>query len=202
MRMAKLAGLIVAMLALPALAAIPGNGGPYNARFTADGGGLARTLEGAEELVAAGARYGISGWVRPDAKPAGMAMLIVLGDEAGKCRCLAIHQGYPMVLDGPTTITARKRLAAGKWTHVAMVSDGATLRLYVGGKLAGSTPIRSGPVPARIALAPRLAGFAHFGGAIAGATVDGVAPTEAEVAAAAAAAPDFAAITGWLGADS
>lgn len=184
-------------LALPAIAGTPENGGPYNASFVVGGAGIERELKGADALVGEGAPYAITAWVRPDARQAGVVVLIALGEAEGKCRCVTLNHGHPMLLDGPTTVTSRRPAPPGKWTHLAAVSDGTVLRLYVDGKEAGRTAIASRAVPAKIALAPVMRNFAHFGGSLVEAKVDDTAPSAAEVLAMAKNPPGFDSIEMW-----
>lgn len=186
-------GLSIA-LALPVAAQTPENGGPYNASFTAAGQGIVRDLGGADALVAEGAPYSIAAWVKPAKVQPGPLVLVALGEGNGKCRCLTLFMGHPMVLDGPTTATAKAAIPAGEWTHVAMVSDGATLRLYVGGKEAGSIRATSGAVPAKVGIAPVVRDFLHFEGALVDAKLHDTALSGVAVKAIADNPPAFAQI--------
>jgi hypothetical protein len=77
------------LLAVPALAQVPGSGGPYNARLLPGGIGIERSLERADALVAAGSPYSIAAWVNPDARQAGEAALVTVGGccATGRLRC-------------------------------------------------------------------------------------------------------------------
>jgi hypothetical protein len=113
----------------PALASaqVPANGGPYNASFLAGGIGIERQIE-TRAVTLAGAPYAVSTWLNPDSIQPGDVPLIVLG-----VRGLSLVNGRLTVRDGAATVRGPV-IAAGRWTHVAAVSDGARLTLYVNGR--------------------------------------------------------------------
>ena len=125
----------------------PTNVGPYNAAFLEGGIGIDRPLERAEALVAAGAPYTISAWVKPEARQPGEAVLVALGDPTAACRCLSLDDGRLSLRDGDARVSARTAIAAGRWTHVAAVSDGSTVTLYIDGKRAGGGSAKAARLP-------------------------------------------------------
>ncbi|MBM6575301.1 hypothetical protein KCP91_02880 [Microvirga sp. SRT01] len=186
---------VAALAAGSGLAAVPTNGGPYNASFLAGGIGIARPLQGAERLVAAGAPYSIATWVRADAVQTGTVTLIAIGSGDG-ARMLTIAGGRIVARDGAASLRG-PALAAGRWTHVAAVSDGTTLSLYVDGRRVGGTRASSTAVSPTLAVAPAEPGATHFGGTLVGATVHDTALLPTEVAATVRARPDFAVVQLW-----
>ncbi|MEO5772669.1 MAG: LamG-like jellyroll fold domain-containing protein [Sphingomicrobium sp.] len=195
MRQRAFAWLLAGAVAAPAFAAVPDNGGPYNARFLAGGIGIERELKGADALVSAGAPYTISTWVRPDANQQGHVVLISIGDPS-TCRCLTLHDGQLIFWDGTATVLSGK-VPAGKWTHVAVASTGSEYRIYIDGKLATRATARSAAVPAKIGIAPVVDGQTHFGGSLINATVEGRALSAAEIAALYRARPNFDLVQVW-----
>ncbi len=185
-------GLLLA--ALPAVAEVPVNGGPYNASFLTGGIGIERPLQGAERLAAAGAPYTLAAWVHPDQRVKGDVPLIVLGGAAG--RSLSIDGDRITVRDGDTMLRG-PAIVAGRWTHVAAVSDGRTLTLYIDGRRVASARAAAGAVAPTLAIAPALPGRPHFGGKLAGATVHDTALPAAEIAAIVRARPDFDVVQYW-----
>ncbi|PCD02830.1 glycoside hydrolase family 2 [Sphingomonas spermidinifaciens] len=173
----------------------PTNVGPYNAAFLEGGVGIDRPLERAETLVAAGAPYTISAWVRPDARQPGEVVLVALGDPAAACRCLSLDEGRLTLRDGDARVTARAPIAAGRWTHVAAVSDGSSVTLYIDGRRAGIGAARASAVAPRIAIAPP--GTRHFSGTLIEAKVTPGAAGGREVAAMVAARPQFDLVQIW-----
>jgi hypothetical protein len=180
-------GLLLAGACVPAMAATPDNGGPYNAQFLQGGIGIERDLTGADALVRAGAAYTLSAWVRPDAAQKGRVVLVALG-RPDACRCLALVDGRLTLLDGGTTLTGGA-VAARRWTHVAAVADGRTVRLFIDGKLSGSRTLASAAVSPHIGIAPVWGG--HFGGALVDAKADDAAVSLATLRATAANPPRF-----------
>lgn len=77
-------------VASPAQADVPGNGGPYNARFLPGGIGIARDLDSAEQLVATGHAFSLASWVRASTVQQGRTTLMMLGDESTGRRLVLI----------------------------------------------------------------------------------------------------------------
>ena len=191
----KNASIFVAMMATaawvaPVAAQVPTNGGPYNARFLSGGIGFERRIEG-EAVTRAGAPYTMSVWLNPDARASGDVPLIVLGGRA-----LSLADGRLTLRDGTATVRGGA-IAAGRWTHVAAVSDGARVTLYVDGKSVARGAARSSATTTLLAIAPAIAGRPHFGGTLVGATLSDAALPASAVAAQAAARPDFATVQLW-----
>ncbi len=187
-----------ALLPLAATAqqvAAPTNVGPYNAAFLEGGIGIDRPLERAEMLVAAGAPYTISAWVKPEARQPGEAVLVALGDPKAACRCLSLVDGRLTLSDGNARVMTRSAIAAGRWTHVAAVSDGTAVTLYIDGKRAGGGAASAAAIAPRIAIAPP--GTRHFGGTLIEAKVTPGALPARDVAALVSARPQFDLVQIW-----
>lgn len=178
------------VLSVPALADVPAGGGPYNARFLAGGIGIERALERAERLAAAGSPYTLSAWVRADVRQPGATVLIAVGNPDAR-RALSLADGRLTLRDGPVTLRG-PAVASGTWTHVAAVSDGARVRLYVHGREVATGAARATAVAPRLFVAPAAEGASHFSGQIVHAQVDDAALTPAAIAQAVRARPDFA----------
>ncbi|MHA6718715.1 glycosyl hydrolase 2 galactose-binding domain-containing protein [Sphingomonas sp. RS6] len=193
--MALMAG--AAMFTVTARAAAPDNAGPYNASFLAGGVGIERPLTGGEALVAADARATISAWVNPDATPRGRVTLIALGDPAGACRCLVMQDGALVYRAGDTQVRSSVKIAAGRWTHVAVVIDDGRVRLYANGRQVAEGSAGNASVAPKIAIAPAVADQPHFGGSLIEAQVRDSALSADALAAEAARAPDFDLVQMW-----
>lgn len=202
MRHVSAAAIIASLFAAgAAFAGTPDQGGPYNASFLAGGVGIERDLPSAGPLVAAGAPFSLSAWVRPTLAQSGEVVLIGVGDPAGAaCRCLSLVDGRLTFRDGEARVSGGARIAPGAWTHVAATSDGAGVTLYVDGRRVGRAGTTSGAVAARIAVAPSVPGSpspAHFGGDLVSATLHDVALSPAEVTALHGDRPSFETVHMW-----
>jgi hypothetical protein len=187
--------LTVAGWPLTLAAQVPGNGGPYNASFLPGGIGIERPLEGGDAIAAAGAAYTITAWVKPDARQAGEATLVALGGT-GPARALALVDGRLTLRDGSAVVRG-PAIAAGRYTHVAAVSDGARVTLYVDGRRVAQGAARAVSVAPTLALAPVMAGQPHFGGTLVEATVHDRPLGAADVTSAMRSRPDFANVQLW-----
>lgn len=185
------AGLLLAgtTLAGAALAQEIGNAGPYNARFLQGGIGIERPLERADALVAANAPYTIATWVDAGARNDASGTLIRLGTPASG-RALSLESGRMVLRDGTTVL--RGAVVPNGWHHLAAVSDGARVTLYLDGRRVGGGVARSSAVTPQIAIAPADARQPHFGGQLIDARVGGAALDARQVAAIARAKPDAA----------
>jgi hypothetical protein len=190
--------MLANMVAVPAWAQAPGNGGPYNASFLAGGIGIERDLTGADALVREGGAYTISAWVRPDAAQAGEVTLIAIGAPgSAACRCLALSGGRLLLRDGGAGMASGAQVPAGKWSHVAAVSDGSALRLYLDGREVQRVPMRAGAVAPKLGIAPVVAGQPHFGGSLVDAKVESGALAPAQMLAVARTPPKFELVQMW-----
>ena len=190
--------LAAAACASAAGASTPGNGGPYNASFLRGGIGIDRVLERGDAMIRAGAPYSMATWVRIDTVDNDDPVLIALGDPASRTmRALMLVGGKAAVRDGGVQIVAARRLAPGRWTHLAAVSDGAAVRLFVNGREAASGRAAAAAVTPRITIAPPITGQAHFGGSLVDARVDDRALSATMVRAIADAPPSFDLVQMW-----
>ena len=178
-----------AIIALPLSAAIPDNGGPYDARFMAGGIGINRDI--ASPSLRAGSPFSISGWVRVREAQDGVVTLMSVGDAKAQCRCVLIDNGALAMRSGDVMVRSSVKLALGKWTHIAVVSDGTTATLYINGKASGSGKASSEDTSGKIGIAPVVAGQAHFGGELVGFAYHDTALSVANVRAAFGSPPPF-----------
>jgi hypothetical protein len=163
--------------------------GPYNADLPRGGDGLAKPLAGA--ALPAQGPWTLQGWVRTADVAPGRVVVAGVGEAPAGGRFLVLDGGVPAVLVGGGAVKGRGKLKPGAWTHLAAVSDGGRVTLYVDGVKAGegaATPI--GPAPV-VQLGPRkVDGTAPFGGLIAGFTAQGEALSPAQLKTLAATKPD------------
>lgn len=187
-----LLALGLAALALPASASVPDRAGLYNADFLAGGIGVLNDLPAGTPIVAPGHAFTLSSWIRPVELQSGAVTLIALGDPAGQSRRLELIDGKLAYQGAGPVISSNASVAPGTWQHVAAVSDGSIVTLYLNGRrvAAGAAPAIA--VAPKIAVAPALDGRPHFGGTLVYAQADGSALDAAALKAVVAAPPDFA----------
>ena len=180
--------LLASCATLVAASAAAQTYGPYNADLPRGGDGLAKPL--AAPLPAEGP-WSLQGWVKPAVAERGRVVVAGVGEAPAGGRFLVLDGGVPAVLVGGGAVKGRGALKPGAWTHLAAVSDGARLALYVDGVKAGegaAAPIGPSPV---VQLGPRkVDGTTPFGGLIAGFTAQPRALDAAELKTLAAARPD------------
>jgi beta-galactosidase/beta-glucuronidase len=178
-----------ALVALPAVAQTPAVYGPYNADLPRGGDGLAKPLAGSP-LPAEGP-WSLQGWISPATASAGRAVAAGIGDPANGGRFIGLEDGAPAVWAGSSTVKGSATLKPGTWSHVAAVSDGKTVALYVDGTKVAEGAAASVASAATVQLGPRkLAGATPFGGRVAGFTAQASALTPTALKALASTAPD------------
>jgi hypothetical protein len=185
------------------------NFGPYNVTFLEGGVGESRKLAADTPVVAAGAAWSVSTWIRLTSPQAGTDAVIVggIGDpDGGRCRCLILVDGRPglRIGAGPSTaaqLSAAQPVDMTQWHAVAATFDGATARLYVDGQIAATQAVTGSQVRPELVLAPPSpaagsgsgagTGAVHFGGSLALFTLHSTALDEAAVKQQFREKPDF-----------
>jgi hypothetical protein len=177
------------LVAVSAAAQAPSVYGPYNADLPRGGDGLVKPLVGAP-LPAEGP-WSLQGWVKVAGAAPGRVVVAGVGDPASGGRFLVLDDEALALWSGGVTVKGQVALKPGVWSHVAAVSDGSRVTLYVDGAKAGEGAVQAVASAATVQLGPRkLAGTAPFGGQIAGFTAQPSALSLAELKRLAAAAPD------------
>ncbi len=169
--------------------------GPYNARFLEGGIGIERPLPADAPVLAAGAAFTFSAWVRPTEIQPGVATLMALGETTlSGCRCIVLDDGRPAFMLPAGILKAPRAIAPSHWTHLAATSDGAVVQLYVDGRQVARAALAIAAAAPTISIAPARATLPrarHFGGALVGAAVEAEALGASAIAAAAHAPPAF-----------
>ncbi|WP_294325715.1 LamG-like jellyroll fold domain-containing protein [uncultured Sphingomonas sp.] len=186
-------GILAALLAGAgwggiAAAQVPANGGPYNASFLTGGIGIERPVTG--PVTAAGAPYAITLWIKADARQNGTVPLVAIGDG----RVLSLDDGRLALRDGDATL-AGPAIAPGRWTQVAVSSDGRRATLYVDGRRVATGVAPSAATQGTLHIARATPGRPHFGGTLVGVTLHDRALAAADIAA--LPRPDFANVQLW-----
>ncbi|MGI4730343.1 MAG: glycosyl hydrolase 2 galactose-binding domain-containing protein [Janthinobacterium lividum] len=189
----RMAAISLAALAwsMPAAAQVYG---PVNADLPAGGDSYTRALGGDRAAPVAGAGWTLSGWIQPSGASDGLRLVGGFGDVAnGPRRYLVLRDGRPGLETEAGTIVAATRLAPGRWHHLAAVSAGGTVRLYVDGRQVAKGPLAAAAVMPSVTLAPRGDGPV-FAGRVAGFQLEAQPLDAAAITARAATAPDPATI--------
>jgi biopolymer transport protein ExbB len=113
-----------------------------SARFPGQG---AITIAPSPSLaMAAAAPFSFSGWVKPDQ---------LAGDQAIFARgsmIIGINGGAPYVAVGSASTQATSAIKQAEWSHIGVVADGTTIKIYVNGIEAGAAtaalPAIDGPI--------------------------------------------------------
>lgn len=194
--MHKIAGGIALFVVLGGSAALeastPDNGGPYNVNVLEGGVGITRPLQ--SPVLAANAPFTITGWIKPASRD---GLILAIGASPETCRCLAIEDGRPVFRMGEASLASTKALPADSWTHIAVTFDGQLATLYVNAAPVVTGKASAGEASGRIAVAPAISGQPHFGGDLVELRIDEQALSQAEVATAHAARPNFDVIHMW-----
>ncbi|HLY58951.1 MAG TPA: LamG-like jellyroll fold domain-containing protein, partial [Stellaceae bacterium] len=170
------------------------NFGPYNMTFLAGGIGMSRPLAPASPVLAAGAPWSLSGWIRVDVDQTGRSVVAAVGDPAHACRCLVLDSGRPGLALGDAIVAGDTAMSVKEWHAIAASYDGHAAHLYLDGKEIAARPAASPASAPTLTLAP-TGGAGHFGGSVAEFTLKAGALTQGEVAALARAKPDFDLVT-------
>ncbi|MBO9558316.1 MAG: glycoside hydrolase family 2 [Caulobacter sp.] len=161
--------------------------GPYNADLPRGGDGLSKSLSGAS--LPADGPWSLQGWILPATASPGRVVVAGVGDPVSGGRFLVLENGVPAVVVGSAVVKGPAVLRTGGWTHVAAVSDGTRVALYVDGAKAAEGPAGPFASAATVQLGPRHLS-APFGGKVAGFTAQTGALTPAELKVLARTRPD------------
>ncbi len=184
---------------------VTANFGPYNVRILEGGIGVTRPLADDSPLLAAGAPWSLSGWMKLGRRISGSVVIAAIGDVSGTAwRGLELRDSQLTLVLGATRAApeGRASLDADRWYSIAATFDGSTAKLYVDGREIAATPATTLRAAPRLYLAPPAAtptasatSFLHFGGALASFSVAPTALSLVAVQALANARPDFSVIT-------
>jgi hypothetical protein len=185
----------------PALAAsTSANFGPYNVAFLDGGVGLARPLSAEAMLLAGGAPWSMTGWLRSAHRLPGEVIVAAVGDvDGGAWRGVVLLNGALSFEAGSApALHTDAVLEPGRWYAIAAVFDGTAIHLYLDGRELGAQAVATLRIRPSIELAPASAavgGRPHFGGSLAQWTLVPSALGAAAVESLANSRPDFSLIT-------
>jgi uncharacterized protein (DUF1778 family) len=174
---------------------VPGALGPYNLTILQGGVGMTRKLASDSPILAAGAPWSATSWVRRDGTEAGPVVLAALGDPAsGACVSIMLTSGRLGLSAGGRTVLTQASLPVGEWHALAVVYEGQAARLYLDGEPVGAGPLSTGALAPILSLAPVVGApgqVQHFGGALAGFQLSASALTPAAMKTLAATKPNL-----------
>jgi len=150
--------------------------GPYNGVFLPDGDGVKKTLVKDDTVTRADSPWSLSCWVLMSEAPKGSILIAGLGKvEDEYPRYLAVDGDKPVLWMGKeNSLTATTALAPGRWHFLAATFDGIEFHLYSDGSALASGKLDFGNVSGVLQMAPSDAMAPerkHFGGKIAGFTL-------------------------------
>ena len=178
--------------AAPATAQPAGVAGPFNIDFPVGGDEVDAPLAG-RWTVGGAAGWSLTTWVELR-DPAPAPVLVGGVGGAGAAAYLAVAAGRVAWWDDIALRPAGKRVGPG-WHLLSAVGGGGRVRLAVDGARVADLPVPAGFAPAQLRIAPRgVAGFAPFGGRVAGFTLTARALDDAALAGLARTRPDAATI--------
>jgi hypothetical protein len=169
------------LCSIPAWGASPertDNFGPYDSTFLEGGVGQSRPLPADSSLLAAGAPWSLSGWIRLAAPLAGTVAIAGIGNT-GECRCLILDDGkFALRLGAQSVLRAAETPDLMQWHAVAVTYDGTTARLYIDGHQSAAQAVTTAHAAPVLTLAPETGPQAgasaaahgeshHFGGSLA-----------------------------------
>ena len=184
----------------PSLAA--GSLGPYNVTILQGGVGMSRSLPGDLPILAAGAAWSMTAWIKVDVDEPGEVVLAALGrsDSDNGIRLMLDAGRLALRVPGGQQLLTHAKIPIAAWTAVAATADGKIVRLYIDGREAAMQAVassRAQPAPrlaSELHLGPSLgepAEIRHFGGSLASFQLSQRVLAPDEVSALAAAKPNF-----------
>ncbi|GAA0264373.1 glycosyl hydrolase 2 galactose-binding domain-containing protein [Rhodanobacter caeni] len=167
--------------------------GPWNADVLQGGPGLQAPIPDGAPVLDAKGDWSAYAWVYPGRASQARQLLAGFGDPAGAARYFLLDHGrLGFWWGGSATTSSRAAVSAGHWHFVAAVSDGRGFSLYLDGERVASASAPQVAVAAKMAIAPVAPwpGDEHFGGKVAGFTVQDGALDSRQLAAMAKRPPD------------
>jgi hypothetical protein len=151
--------------------------GPYNAVFLADGEGLEKALGAHDSVLRADSAWSLYAWVKTGEAPQGFSLVAGMGAPWEEYpRYLALDADKLELWMGKDSIlSAHVALDPAKWHFLVATFDGSDFRLYSDGVHVADGKRDLGSVSAVLQMAPpmfRWPGGRHFGGRIAGLTIE------------------------------
>ena len=178
------------------------NFGPFNVSVLEGSVGTERPLAADVGLAAPGVPWSMTGWILSTRRQAGAVIVAAVGDtDTAAWRGVVLLDGeLGLELAPRVTLRSGIQVQPGHWHHIAATYDGTTARLYLDGRECGALEAATLQAVPRIDIAPTPrdpvpGGPPHFGGSLAGFTLEPYALEVRAVRLLADARPDFPLIT-------
>lgn len=142
--------------------------GPYNLAILAGGVGTEARLTGDAAAAATGTDWSIRGWIRIDVADTRPSTLVAIGNPDGDTRTLSLDGRRLLFRANGVVLRARGAVAADRWVFVGVSSTGGAMTLFIDGRPVASGQAALRAVAPQVAIAPVVAGEAHFGGHVIG----------------------------------
>ncbi len=189
------AGWLSCAQAAPPIGAL----GPYNVTVLQGGVGMTRSLAADAPILAAGASWSITSWVKLDVAWPGEVAVAVVGDVGSNASVALVLQDDRLGLRAfGQALDSQAAFPVGVWRAVAAVFDGKSVRLYLDGEPVSGRPLSTRGAAAILSLAPAVGPpgrVQHFGGSLADFQLSAQALSPAEIGALAAKRPNFDLVT-------
>jgi beta-galactosidase/beta-glucuronidase len=199
---AACAAAAASLAAAPPRAPASENLGPYNVAVLEGGVGMQRPLAADASVARAGTPWSLAGWILSTRRQPGTVIVAAVGDTDGLSawRGIVLRDGELGLELGPrAALQSGVQLEPGRWHHIAATYDGTTARLYLDGRAQDALEAMTIRTVPRIDIAPTPrdpvpGSSSHFGGSLAGFTLEPTALDAGAVRLLAGAAPDFSLI--------
>ncbi|MFC3551991.1 LamG-like jellyroll fold domain-containing protein [Lysobacter cavernae] len=151
--------------------------GPYDVELLQGGTGLEKALPADAAPLRAGADWTLRGWIKPLEAGDGRVLIAGVGDVHGPARYFAIDRGrLAFWSGGERWLHSSAKLRVGRWQALAAVTRGGRLDLYLDGRRVAQGDLLAEALAPKLVFGPQAQAWPqarHFGGLIAGFTLDG-----------------------------
>lgn len=175
----------------PAFAAVFG---PLNVTVLQGGVGLAQPLPAQAAVIGPDTDWTLYAWVFPEEIASSRQLLVGIGDPLKDARYVLLDHGRLGFWFGVSpALLSKATLVLHRWQFIAAVCRHGRIALYLDGKQVAQAATRQSPIAPQMVVAPTTQPWGdavHFGGSVAGFSVQDGAVDNSQLAAMAKRAPD------------
>ena len=173
--------------------------GPFNVKLLPDGDGVKKPLVRDDTVLQADSPWTLFAWVRVAETVKAPSLVAGFGDPAEQySRYLGVDEGHILLwLGQDNQLSGKANLGPGQWHLMAATFDGSQFHLYADGVAAATGKLDLGSVNAALQIGPPTLpaqNWKHFGGEVAGVTIQRTALSPDEIKRLAEHHPDFSLI--------